>query len=158
MAPKATRLPTASVAELVSPWVMLHPSARIADAPMSSPPAKSWTRLQPGGSFHLNSPAGQAPRKAPMGTPTSRTMLQLTRFGYPTSGEVSACPVLLAKVIPAGASPKDDVHQPSAISTPTAMPVAGHGHFPCSGSPPPRHRKTTTTSPSTAITTHGERA
>ena len=42
---KVRRLPRASVAELVSPWLMLHPSATRAAAPISRPPPKSLARL-----------------------------------------------------------------------------------------------------------------
>src|SRR5262245_26162605 len=43
------------------------------------------------------------------------------------------------------------------MSAPTATPVAGHAHLPCSGSPRPRASQRPAASASTAITIHGER-
>src|SRR5262249_18479760 len=58
--------------------------------------------------------------------------------------------------MPTGRSPKVDVHQPTATSTPTATPVRGHGHFPCSGSRAPREIHVPPAAARTAITIHGE--
>ena len=57
-----------------------------------------------------------------------------------------------AKVMPTGRSPTAEAHQPTAIITPTAAPVAGHGHLPCSGSRGPRSSQTAPASASAAIT------
>src|SRR5262245_58046732 len=58
--------------------------------------------------------------------------------------------------MPTGRSPKLDAHQPAAISTPTAAPVRGQRHLPCSGSRGARRSQTTPAAASTAITTQGE--
>src|SRR5262245_14509197 len=75
------RLPTASVAELVRPWLMLQPSATRAAAPMRSPPPKIWARLAAAGHFQPKVPVVQAAMNAPTGTPSAISMLQVTRFG-----------------------------------------------------------------------------
>src|SRR5262245_5056651 len=58
--------------------------------------------------------------------------------------------------MPTGRSPKLEAHHPTAIITPTAMPVSVHGHLACSGSPRARHIHTPAISASIAITIHGE--
>src|SRR6266545_5150133 len=75
------RLPSASVAEFVSPWLMLQPSATSAAAPMSSPPAKIFRRLEAAGNFQANWLVVHAATKAPSGTPRAISMLQVTRLG-----------------------------------------------------------------------------
>src|SRR5712692_5881597 len=57
--------------------------------------------------------------------------------------------------MPVGRSPKLDAHQPTVIITPTAAPVAGQCHLPCSGSPRARASQRPTPTSSTAITTQG---
>ena len=65
---------------------MLQPSAISAEPPMTSPPAKIFRRLHPGGSFQRNSPARQAPTKAPTGTASAIAMLHVIREGSRPSG------------------------------------------------------------------------
>ena len=60
---------------------MLQPSATRAPAPMTSPPAKSFTIVKPGTGFHANSPARHAASVAPATTPRRRTMPHVARFG-----------------------------------------------------------------------------
>src|SRR5262245_61713245 len=83
-------------------------------------------------------------------------MLHVTLFGYPTIGYVNRWPVFAANVMPTGRSAKLDAHQPTAIITPTARPVAGHGHLLCSGSPRDRRIHHAATTASTPITIQGE--
>src|SRR5262249_61961594 len=97
---------------------MLQPSARRADPPISKPPPKILRRLQPAGSFQRNSPARQAPRKAPIGTPSAITMLHVMRVGKPTIGYVRRWPVLAANVMPTGRAPRLAAHQPAVSITP----------------------------------------
>ena len=130
---RVTRLPSASVALLVSPCVMLQPSARIAAPPMSSPPEKIFTRDHPGGSFQRKSPAGHAARKAPIGhgqqhhhAPVDAIREADQRVGEELAG-------VDGEGEPTGRSPMLDDHQPAAMSTPTAAPVTCHGHLPCCG-------------------------
>src|SRR5687768_4026063 len=58
--------------------------------------------------------------------------------------------------MPTGRPPSDDAHHPAATITPTARPVAGHDHLPCSGSLAPRRSQSTAATASTAMTIHGD--